>query len=80
MASALETLNQLASSAAKAVWGDSNDAETHKEPISGATGDVSKGEPYDAGNLGILLFDILYMTSPAMANENPCRSPSSEQG
>ncbi|KAH8131748.1 hypothetical protein FP744_10000560 [Trichoderma asperellum] len=51
MASALETLNQLASSAAKAVWGDSNDAETHKEPISGATGDVSKGEPYDAGNL-----------------------------
>lgn len=56
MASALETLNQLASSAAKAVWGDSNDAETHKEPISGATGDVSKGEPYDAGNLGILYF------------------------
>ncbi|KAL6894941.1 hypothetical protein GGI43DRAFT_386085 [Trichoderma evansii] len=51
MASALETLNNLASSAAKAVWGDSNDAETHKEPISGATGDVSKGEPYDAGNL-----------------------------
>ncbi|KAM0449132.1 hypothetical protein ACHAO4_007794 [Trichoderma viride] len=51
MASALETLNNLASSAAKAVWGESNDAETHKEPISGATGDVSKGEPYDAGNL-----------------------------
>ncbi|KAL7918523.1 hypothetical protein ACQKWADRAFT_303916 [Trichoderma austrokoningii] len=51
MASALETLNQLASTAAKAVWGESNDAETHKEPISGATGDVSKGEPYDAGNL-----------------------------
>lgn len=53
MASVLETVNNLASSAAKAVWGESNDAETHKEPISGATGDVSKGEPYDAGNLGI---------------------------
>ncbi|PTB61842.1 hypothetical protein BBK36DRAFT_1145311 [Trichoderma citrinoviride] len=50
MASTMETINQLASSAAKAVWGDSN-PETHEEPISGATGDVSKGEPYDAGNL-----------------------------
>lgn len=55
MASVLETVNNLASSAAKAVWGESNDAETHKEPISGATGDVSKGEPYDAGNLGTSL-------------------------
>lgn len=56
MASALETLNQLASTAAKAVWGEStDDAQAHKEPISGATGDVSKGEPYDAGNLGIYL-------------------------
>ncbi|KAL7940916.1 hypothetical protein V8C42DRAFT_202587 [Trichoderma barbatum] len=51
MASAIETINQLATSAAKAVWGDSSTSETHKEPISGATGDVSKGEPYDAGNL-----------------------------
>ncbi|TFB01852.1 hypothetical protein CCMA1212_006152 [Trichoderma ghanense] len=50
MASTMETINQIASSAAKAVWGDSN-PEAHKEPISGATGDVSKGEPYDAGNL-----------------------------
>lgn len=47
----METINQIASSAAKAVWGDDPNAETHKEPISGATGDVSKGEPYDAGNL-----------------------------
>lgn len=61
MASVLETVNNLASSAAKAVWGESNDAETHKEPISGATGDVSKGEPYDAGNLGT--FSIYYNIS-----------------
>ncbi len=49
MASTMETINQLASSAAKAVWGDSN-PETHEEPraagqaiaigpvVSGATG------------------------------------------
>lgn len=54
MSSAMETINQLATSAAKAVWGDSSTDETHKEPISGATGDVSKGEPYDAGNLGMI--------------------------
>ncbi|KAL6695278.1 hypothetical protein J3F84DRAFT_373980 [Trichoderma pleuroticola] len=51
MSSAIETINQLATSAAKAVWGDSSTDEAHKEPISGAAGDVSKGEPYDAGNL-----------------------------
>jgi hypothetical protein len=60
MASVLETVNNLASSAAKAVWGESNDAETHKEPISGATGDVSKGEPYDAGNLGTYSYTICF--------------------
>jgi len=34
--------------AAKAGWGPGND---NKEPVSGVNGDVSKGEPYDAGNL-----------------------------
>jgi hypothetical protein len=45
----METINSIATAAAKAVWGDN---ETNKEPISGAQGDVSKGQPYDAGNLG----------------------------
>lgn len=27
--------------------------ESRLEPISGASGDVSKGEPFDAGNMGI---------------------------
>ncbi|GJN75062.1 hypothetical protein VFPFJ_06602 [Purpureocillium lilacinum] len=45
----METISNMATQAAKAVWGDSAE---HKEPLSGAQGDVSHGEPYDAGNLG----------------------------
>ncbi|KAH7127706.1 hypothetical protein EDB81DRAFT_148545 [Dactylonectria macrodidyma] len=44
----METISNAATAAAKAVWGDST---AQKEPVSGAKGDVSKGEPYDAGNL-----------------------------
>ncbi|KAK3333466.1 hypothetical protein B0T19DRAFT_126793 [Cercophora scortea] len=44
----METINNLAASAAKAVWGPS---DAHVEPVSGKSGDVSKGEPYDAGNI-----------------------------
>jgi hypothetical protein len=43
----METINNVAQAAAKAVWG-----ETKEEPVSGKTGDTSKGEPYDAGNMG----------------------------
>ncbi|KAH9883573.1 hypothetical protein F4778DRAFT_775123 [Xylariomycetidae sp. FL2044] len=39
----------MATAAAKAVWGENKPAA--EEPVSGKTGDVSKGEPYDAGNL-----------------------------
>lgn len=42
----METINNLANAASKAVFGE------QKEPVSGVQGDVSKGEPYDAGNLG----------------------------
>jgi hypothetical protein len=44
----METINNMANAAAKAVWGENG---TQREPISGANGDVTKGEPYDAGNL-----------------------------
>jgi len=47
----METINQMASTAMKAVWGEGDANQTHSEPISGAAGDVSRGEPYDAGNL-----------------------------
>lgn len=45
----METISNVANAAVKAVWGEQ---ETNKEPVSGVSGDVSKGEPYDAGNLG----------------------------
>ncbi|CAG9941919.1 unnamed protein product [Clonostachys rosea f. rosea IK726] len=44
----METINNVASAAAKAILGEGN---ASKEPISGAKGDVTQGEPYDAGNL-----------------------------
>ncbi|KAI0393974.1 hypothetical protein F5Y17DRAFT_429932 [Xylariaceae sp. FL0594] len=44
----METINNIAISAARAVWGDS---PSTAEPVSGRTGDTSKGEPYDAGNM-----------------------------
>ena len=46
----METVNNMASAAAKAVWGENK--QNGEEPISGHTGDTSKGEPYDAGNIG----------------------------
>lgn len=44
----METINNVAAAASKTIFGDGSDK---KEPVSGATGDVAKGEPYDAGNL-----------------------------
>lgn len=45
----METINNVATAATKAVFGG---YDANKEPVSGVQGDVSKGEPYDAGNLG----------------------------
>lgn len=45
----METITNIAQSASKAIWGTGGE---QNEPISGAQGDVSKGEPYDAGNIG----------------------------
>lgn len=44
----METINNVANAAAKAVWGDS---ESKQEPISGVQGNTAQGEPYDAGNM-----------------------------
>ncbi|KAG6210884.1 hypothetical protein E4U35_004176 [Claviceps purpurea] len=44
----METITNIAQSASKAIWGTGGE---QNEPISGAQGDVSKGEPYDAGNI-----------------------------
>ena len=52
----METLNNAASAASRALWGDSTTknttTNTAEEPISGKAGDTAAGEPYDAGNLG----------------------------
>lgn len=45
----MESIASLKNAATRAIWGDE---QSHQEPISGKTGDVSKGEPYDAGNMG----------------------------
>ncbi|RDW88674.1 hypothetical protein BP6252_00706 [Coleophoma cylindrospora] len=55
----METVSNIASAASKAIWGEpasSKDhvaptTEHHEEPVSGELGNVSAGEPYDAGNL-----------------------------
>ncbi|KAJ2997397.1 hypothetical protein NUW58_g663 [Xylaria curta] len=45
----METINNMAATAAKVVWGENK--PTTEEPVSGRYGDTSKGEPYDAGNI-----------------------------
>lgn len=45
----MESINNMAQAAARAVWGTGQSTE---EPVSGKTGNTSKGEPYDAGNMG----------------------------
>lgn len=45
----METINNIAQAASKAVFGT---PEPNEEPISGKTGNTNKGEPYDAGNMG----------------------------
>ena len=58
----MDTVNNLASAASRAIWGEGNGAngaqtkenETKgQEPVSGETGNVEAGEPYDKGNAGI---------------------------
>jgi len=45
----MDTVNNLAHTAAKAIWPTN---ESGEEPVSGKTGNVAEGEPYDAGNIG----------------------------
>lgn len=51
----METITNAATAASRAIWGDTSatpQVDSGKEPIAGQTGDTSKGEPYDAGNIG----------------------------
>lgn len=58
----METVNNLVSNASHLIWGEGNGANGQKdnetmgrEPLSGETGNVEKGEPYDKGNAGRFL-------------------------
>jgi hypothetical protein len=46
----MDTISNLATAASKAIWGEGQ----HEEPVSGKMGNVAAGEPYDAGNIGML--------------------------
>jgi len=52
----METVNNLTSAATRAIWGDPTETKQggnetgNREDISGETGDVKAGEPYDLGN------------------------------
>ncbi len=51
----METISNITAAATKAIWGESNtngNETAGTEPLSGETGDVKAGEPYDKGNLG----------------------------
>jgi hypothetical protein len=48
----MDTINNLANAASKAIWGEGQ----HEEPVSGKMGNVAAGEPYDAGNIGMYAY------------------------
>ena len=62
----METVSNVATAAAKAVWGD---GDANKEPISGAQGDTTRGEPYDAGNMGMPSHDLASLRSEEHTSE-----------
>ncbi|KAI0386211.1 hypothetical protein F5Y04DRAFT_275818 [Hypomontagnella monticulosa] len=66
----------MATAAAKAVWGDSKQNGT--EPISGQTGDTSKGEPYDAGNIGNDHSHIYHTVSCILKTTNEIEDPEAQ--
>ncbi|OHF00594.1 hypothetical protein CORC01_04133 [Colletotrichum orchidophilum] len=47
----METINNIAGAASKAIWGTN---EANEEPVSGVKGNTNQGEPYDAGNIDSL--------------------------
>ncbi|KAM7207353.1 putative glycine-rich cell wall structural protein 1 protein [Naviculisporaceae sp. PSN 640] len=65
----METINNITQAATKAIWG----TPTSQEPVSGKTGDVSKGEPYDAGNMGDPP-EHIENAQPETPNERPKQS------
>ena len=76
----METVNNLTSAASRAIWGDSSNTsntettqtqnETQgREPLSGETGDVAAGEPYDKGNAGTYFCPFPLHSSHSIAKQ-----------
>jgi hypothetical protein len=62
----MEVINNITQSASKAIWGETNANTKAEEPMSGVRGDTSRGEPYDAGNIGKqrcpINFDVVFVS------------------
>ncbi|KAI1757734.1 hypothetical protein F4782DRAFT_479627 [Xylaria castorea] len=71
----METINNMAASAAKAVWGESKPST--EEPVSGQLGNTSKGEPYDAGNIEPIGATTGNAAEPMSANTGDVAAPTS---
>ncbi|KAF8849916.1 hypothetical protein BDZ45DRAFT_697147 [Acephala macrosclerotiorum] len=81
----MEAVNSIASAASRAIWGE-NATGTNEtqgiEPVSGQTGDVKAGEPYDKGNEETgKISDGTYLNDQgkeeSTATSNPIANPSS---
>jgi hypothetical protein len=65
----MDTVSNLASAASKAIWGEQTKTQdnetTGQEPVSGQTGNVEDGEPYDKGNAGSFSLISSHVTLPS---------------
>ncbi|KAL3423224.1 hypothetical protein PVAG01_04971 [Phlyctema vagabunda] len=67
----METVTNITNAASKAIWGEPAKDTTNEEPVSGTKGNVTAGEPYDAGNLDSTSTDKttgLSRTTPSSTN------------
>jgi hypothetical protein len=73
----METINNLTATASKAIWGESE--TSNKEPVSGIKGDTARGEPYDAGNLGMTWVPVLAYAI-CLTDYDGYRNPTAREG
>ncbi len=75
----MDTVNNLVSAASKAIWGEQttteNNETTGQEPVSGQTGNVEGGEPYDMGNAGSSALIFSHVTH-SITSISQCQSNS----
>lgn len=57
----METIKGAVDTASKVLFGDQAKTGQNVEPQSGVTGNTTRGEPYDGGNIGQSSLDIALM-------------------